>query len=423
MQELTYKVSEKDQISGNIWYMENWNELPQPIISELTFPESRQTKDLRSLINYKGTKGKSDYNFSLAYLFNNYGYEQKDESRIKAWTDSKIHSAIAKADYSYHLNEDITIGSSLNYRYDLMHNKSFPRSASDYSTIQSSQNRNTTTLQGSILWQVSNPLTLNLQVMGEMNKSKFAPTFTAGLNYELIKNRLNIQSSTAYNYHFPSLSDMYQIPGGNPDLKPEKGFSYDATINFNTSYNDNLRFKASVSYYVMSVQNWILWLRYGAGSTLASPQNIDRVLSHGAEITTETSLHTGLLWHRLFLNYAYSPAENRSKALFDDDESIDKQLPYIPIHKWNARYLLKIKGLSFSYSMSYTGKRFVSRDESYSTPSYLIHDTEIGYRFHFKNNSLQLNLRIDNLFDEYHESTLHYAMSLRTWYLSAQYSF
>lgn len=423
MQELSYKVSDNNLITGNIWYMENWNQLPQPIVSVTTFPETRDTKDLRSIFSYKGSKEKSDYVFSIAYLFNNYGYEKMDNGSTKAWSDSKLHSAIAKIEYNYRLNSDITFGSSLNYRYDLMHNKNFSRFP-DNNTTQLNEKRNIATLQGSILWQVSNPLTFNLQIMGEMNGTKVAPTFCAGLNYELIKNHLNIQASSAYNYRFPTLNDLYQL-GGNTDLKAEKGFSYDATINFNTSYDDNLHFKASLSYYLMTIQDWIIWLRYG-NKTYLSPKNIDKVLSHGAEIMTETSLHTGPLWHRLFLNYAYSPTQNRSNPTFKGDQSKGKQLPYVPKQKWNARYLLKVKGISFSYGMSYTGKRYTSRDQNdiYSTPSYLIHDTEIGYRMKFKkNNSLELNVRVNNLFDEYHESTLHYPMSLRTWYFSAQYCF
>lgn len=426
MQELSYKVSENDRITGNVWYMENWNQLPQPIISEETYYEARETKDLRSIFSYKGSKNKSNYIFSIAYLFNNYAYQKTDDNSSKSWSDKKLHSAVAKAEYSYRLNSDLTLASSFNFHYDLMHNKDFDRSRREDDRMRKfSKNRNSTTLQSSVLWQASNPLAFNLQIMGELNDSKLAPTFSAGLNYELIRNHLNIQASTAYNYRFPTLNDLYQL-GGNRDLRAEKGLSYDATISFNTSYEDNLYFKASASYYVMTIHDWIIWLRYGNESSLPRPENIDQVFSHGAEIMTETSLHTGSLWHRLFLNYAYSPTQNRSNPTIEGDKSKGKQLPYIPKQKWNGRYLLKVKGFSFSYGMSYTGKRYTTRNESddYSTPSYLIHDTEVGYRFRFKrNNSLQLNIRINNLFDEYHESTEHYPMSLRTWYFSAQYNF
>lgn len=426
MQELRYKLSENDQLYTNIWYMDNKNHLPQPLIADITFPENTRNKNLRSIINYKGAKGKNNYNFSAAYLLNNYHYQKNDlnTTNIKDKSNSKTHSFITKADYSYQISPDIFVSASLNYKYELMHMETLAKSHSNTSPDGNklSQHRNTASFQSNMLWKISNPLDFNIQVMGELNDHKFTPTYSAGISYELIKNSLFIQSSTAYNYHYPTLNDMYNH-NGNTTLKAEKGFSYDATINFNTDISERLYFKASASYYTMTIHDWIIWLRLG-GNSLAQPQNVDKVLAHGAEITTETSLHTGSLWHRLFLNYAYSPSRNKSKGTFESDKSYNKQLPYIPEQKWNAKYLLKVKDFSLSYGISYTGKRYVTPDSEKSTPSSLIHDAQVGYLLHFNQNyKVQLKLRIDNLFDEYYESTKYYPMSLRSWYVSAQFTF
>lgn len=41
---------------------------------------------------------------------------------------------------------------------------------------------------------------------------------------------LTIKGSVARNHHFASLNDLYFLPGGNPDLKAEHGWSYDIDL-------------------------------------------------------------------------------------------------------------------------------------------------------------------------------------------------
>lgn len=428
MQELQYKISENDNLSANVWYTDNRNNLPQPIFRNDedfdAYTEKQRVKNLRSVFKYNGTKSKSDYSVSAAYLFSDYNYRLWQPSAYNDdRSENKAHTIIIKSDYNYQLSPDLSIGGAFTYRYDLLHINNHSKKDTINPQILSSIHRNTATLQANLLWQISRPLAFNAQVMTEQNDDKLMPTFSAGINYELIKNHLYVQSSTAYNYHYPTLNDHYWIPGGNSDLKPERGLSYDATINYMTNIDQPLYFKGSVSYYVMTVRDWILWLQ--KGSFISSPENIHKVFAHGAEVMTETSLHTGNLWHRLFLNYAYSSTEKQSKSeRFEGDFSVHKQLPYIPLHKFNARYLLRIKNVSFGYGIAYTGKRYTSTDQNYSTPSYLIHDTEISYNIRFKKGkNLNLKVRIDNLFDEYYESTENYPLSLRSWYISTQFSF
>ncbi len=428
MQEVQYKISKENNLSANVWFTDNRNNLPQPIFVQEedfdSYSERQRVKNLRSVIKYNGKNNKSDYSFSAAYLFSDYKYRLwQPKMSNDAFSKNKAHTIIGKGDYNYQLNPGLSIGGAFSYRYDLLHIDNLSKRDTSNYLVLSSKHRNTVTLQANLLWQISRPLAFNMQVMTEQNDDKFMPTFSAGINYELIKDRLYIQSSTAYNYHYPTLNDHYWIPGGNEDLRPEKGFSYDATINYMTDIDKPFYFKGSVTYYITTVRDWILWIR--RGSFIASPENIHKVLAHGAEIMTETSLHTGSLWHRLFFNYAYSSTEKQSGSeRFEGDFSTHKQLPYIPIHKFNARYILRLQNFMFGYGMAYTGKRYTSTDQQNSTPSYLIHDTEISYNLRFKQNkSLQLKVRVDNLFDEFYESTEYYPLPLRSWYVSAQFSF
>ncbi|MCS2983587.1 TonB-dependent receptor [Bacteroides xylanisolvens] len=46
------------------------------------------------------------------------------------------------------------------------------------------------------------------------------------------KGNVMLKVSISRNYRFPTLNDLYFLPGGNPNLKNEQGFSYDAGVSF-----------------------------------------------------------------------------------------------------------------------------------------------------------------------------------------------
>ena len=68
----------------------------------------------------------------------------------------------------------------------------------------------------------------------------------------------------------------------------------------------------------------------------------------------------------------------------------------------------------FHYNTSYTDARFTSADESYQTEAYTLHNIEAGYKLKMRGKlSLDLSLKVDNVFNAYHESTKYYPMPLR----------
>jgi iron complex outermembrane receptor protein len=46
------------------------------------------------------------------------------------------------------------------------------------------------------------------------------------------KGNIVAKASVSRNYRFPTLNDLYFLPGGNPDLKKESGWTYDAGLSF-----------------------------------------------------------------------------------------------------------------------------------------------------------------------------------------------
>ena len=101
-----------------------------------------------------------------------------------------------------------------------------------------------------------------------------------------------------------------------------------------------------------------------------------------------------------------------------------KQIPYVPRFKWNLRWAIDYKHAFFSWQMTYIGRRFITTDESYATDPYSVHNLLAGYQYMFPNGmKLTPQLRVDNLFDSYYESTQYYPMPLRNCLFSLLFEF
>lgn len=86
----------------------------------------------------------------------------------------------------------------------------------------------------SIRYRPTERLGLSVGLREEMFGSEWTPIIPAFFTDYLISKRGNLvaKASISRNYRFPSLNDLYFLPGGNPDLRNEHGFSYDAGVSF-----------------------------------------------------------------------------------------------------------------------------------------------------------------------------------------------
>lgn len=414
MQEAYVNLDEYSNISSNLWFQYGDRHLPQPVIVNVTNHEKQKDISLKYFLGYDYTKDKHRVSAKTAYLLNTLAYKKWFDNDYFAPDGSfnRSQSIHVKGDYQYMHSSLFGVNASLMYAHDMV-------DASNYTSGRIT--RNVLSLQGSVLWNLSSWLSLNGQVMGEMNDDKFAPTFSVGLASRIIPELLTAKANVAYNYKFPSLNDLYWQPGGNPNLVPEQGFSYDATLSLTPRIGNSWFFKVDATYYLMNIDNWIMWLP--TMNWFWEPRNVQNVLSHGLELMTECEYIAGNFKGKIGINYTYSPSVNRERN-FEEDNTYKKQLPYIPLNKANLRLGGDYKNLFFSYQICYTGVRYVTADESYHTNAYTIHDAEIGYHFKLrKKYKLTPKLQMSNLFNAYYESTQYYPMPLRSFAMSFMFTY
>lgn len=414
MQEAYFKPNSAHNISTNLWIQYGDRRLPQPTIVNVTQHEKQEDINLKYFLGYDYAKDKHKVSIKSAYILNTLQYDKWYDNDYFDPDNSfnRSQSIHIKGDYQYFMSSKFNFNGSLLYAHDQVDAASYSKKTLD---------RNVFSIQANALWNILPILSLNTQVMNEVNDNKFAPTFSTGTMLKIIPELLTAKANVSYNYKFPSMNDLYWQPGGNPNLVPEQGFSYDASLTYTPELNQTIFFKLDATYYLMNIDNWIMWLP--TSNWFWEPRNVQNVLSHGVEILTECEVILSDLKGKIGVNYTYSPAINRERN-FEEDNTYQKQLPYVPLHKANARLALDYKKLFFSYQTCYTGIRYTSADQSYQTNAYTIHDMEIGYDFKInKKQKLTPKFRINNIFNAYYESTEYYPMPLRSFYGTLMYTF
>ena len=140
------------------------------------------------------------------------------------------------------------------------------------------------------------------------------------------------------------------------------------------------------------------------------------------ELSAGLRINVGDSYNILSGNYAYVNSVEKS---YWEEGTEGKTLPYNPRNRWNAGYSFGYKDIAwFHYNISYTDARFTSADESYQTEAYTLHNLEAGYKLKLKGNmALDLSLKVDNIFNAYHESTQYYPMPLRMFWGRVVYLF
>lgn len=231
-----------------------------------------------------------------------------------------------------------------------------------------------------------------------------APAGSPGGSLSLIA-----KASIARNYRYPSMDDLYFRPGGNPDLRPERGFTYDGGLELHMQRGP-FALDANAAAFDSYITDWILWTPNAHGYW--QPANMKRVHSYGVELRLAPSLTLPHDWHiALTANYAYTPAINRSHDLDEADTSSGKQLVYIPLHSANATAVLTwrtwtLRYLWHSYSERYTTtSNEVSRITGRLRPYYMS-DLMFEKQLHLKRLHLAIKAVIYNLLDSEYVTVL-----------------
>ena len=215
---------------------------------------------------------------------------------------------------------------------------------------------------------------------------------------------LSLHGAAGRTFRFPRLRDLYDYVAGNPELKPETAWDFEAGADF--------RILPSVVAKLSAFHNEVEDLIYSPGKFIQF-QNIGRARFRGIE--TELDFEPNPAFGA-FLNYTYMDAE---------DLETDSWAPYSPRHKFSYGWVASRWDFRLSYQGVYVSERATGDALTPRVPGYHVADVKLTRVFRLpaisRESEIEAFTAIQNLFDEQYEDILGFPLPGRTYLLGASF--
>jgi iron complex outermembrane receptor protein len=140
------------------------------------------------------------------------------------------------------------------------------------------------------------------------------------------------------------------------------------------------------------------------------------------EAKLTTSVKVGKAIFRLNTAYAWVQSIV-SQGTSESDNSVGKQLIYVPEHQAKGQLSVHFGKLFMLYGHEFTGMRYTTSDNESSLPSYQLGFASFGYEHTLNKHSVGITFTVDNLFDKAYQSIAWRPMPGRSFLINLKYQF
>ena len=440
LQEFYFHPNPKNIIIVRYWFQHNERTLPTLLSDESNRIDpnttngnsntNRQSENAHRPVaewKYYGKKGTLSLVSGANILFLNYQLKAKvsgttDQNVINS--TSRSLSYLLKVSYNYQFTENFSIITGANAGLNSVRSINSPQNGE---TLGYEKQRQEHSVYFQLSKSFNDKLSANLLAREEFIGDK-SPAFipSAGIEYHPFQDKgYFVKGNLARNYHQPTLNDLYYLPGGNPDLKAEEGLMADLGSGYAREAGNTI-FNVSINGYYSRINNWIIWLPTLQGYW--EPSNMKRVNTSGAELNAGISGKLRSLYYHFNGNYAFTRSINHDNPRSWADESIGKQLPYIPKHSANFSGTLSRSDYHITWIWTYYSERFTTSSNDKTSKldiiyPYFMNNLYIGKTIKLNQKKLDCELKIFNLFNEEYRTVLQHIMPRRNYSLLIRYDF
>ncbi len=421
LQEVYYNTLKGDRLGLNAWYLSSNRELPLLTTdygNERDFENRQREQTFRGVISWDHNRSNWKTGLKGGYVHTWMAYDYRREVSENNWSTmtrsrSRINTIYGQADGEFTPNRKwyFTANLSAHQQFVVSKDKNITLQDGDNGLVGYDKGRIELSGSASAKWQPLERLGLSLILREDMYGNQWAPIIPAFFVDGLVSRAGNImlKASISRNYRFPTLNDLYFLPGGNPELENEHGFSYDAGINFDTGKAGLFSISGGATWFDSYINDWIIWLPTTKG--FFSPRNVKKVHAYGIELKGNLSIQPAKNW-LIDLNgsYSWTPSINEGEKMSPADRSVGKQLPYVPKHSASLTGRLSWQTWSFLYKWAYYSERYTMSSNDFTLtghlPKYFMSNISLEKGLSFKPADVQLKLAVNNLFNEDYLSVL-----------------
>ena len=421
LQEVYYNTGKGDCIGLNAWYINSNRELPMLTVDygdDTEFDNRQQEQTFRGVVSWEHLQEKWKLKAQGIYLHTGMAYDYNRDvgnGNMASMISSRsyINTFSGQMESEYFLNDKwlFTATLSAHQHFVLSKDKSIISQNGEDAIVGYDMGRFEMSGSLSAKWQPIKRLGLSVVMREELIGNRWSPVIPAFFIDGVLLEQGNItaKASISRNFRAPTLNDLYALPGGNPDLKDERGWTYDAGLSFAVGREGRYSLRGSVSWFESFIKDWILWLPTTQG--FFSPRNMKDVHAYGIELQGNLLLDLPKDW-KVDLNgsFSWTPSINVGEPVSVADQSVGKQLPYVPEFSSSVVGRLSWHDWTFMYKWCYYSERYTmsSNDTSFSgrLPQYFMSNISLEKLLSFKFMDLSLKGVINNLFDEEYLSVL-----------------
>lgn len=392
------------RVGSTFWFYDVQNQVPGP----LTWPsEALQTdRAFRWLSRAEWNSGVHDIDLSLLVSRNSQGYEDE-------WTEpgtNLTRLVAAEISWSVQPHESITLTQVAGV--------SGTRAETPF--FESNPSQIAVSLQFNPVWKATERLRLFPAIRYDYyDISGDAISSSLGFNYRFGPGRWILRGQVSRNFVAPGFNDLFWVPGGNPDLKPEINRKGDLGLLWRQSFQ-SLRGESELTLFAGHYDDGIKWIPDPVTGAFIA-HNVEEILTRGAEFSTEWDL-------------ALSPAGgigasagvryNRSTVEADgtpQSPAIGKQLIFTPLWVVQTGLSGRYRAFSAGVNASWFDKRHTSQDHSVDPlDEYHLSSAWIRADLPLGPAGLELTARLRNLLDHQYQVMEGYPLPGRHFILSAR---
>jgi outer membrane cobalamin receptor len=363
--------------------------------------QKQRDSSLKAFVGWKHLFNQFRVEAKFAYLSDNLKYTDKESAggSYKIYSEISSQRLINEMNVRWYANDKLSFDANLKYNY-------LEADASAYGkTITENE-----TKFGIVANYAPRFGKFVLSWMKDKNSEVDPPSmFAASSLIHVLPNIFDFRFKIGSHYRRPTFNERYWIPGGNIHLKSEEGWNYELGLIMLKRKVANGLMGIDLNYYRADNTNTISWQPNGS---YWSPMNTGKVLSHGCEL--EASYNKEIFHdYQLSLTskYAYNDAYYNDKMA----SNYKKELAYRPHHivklggdlihvKWNVGLLASYR----SETQTYDGGKLDGN---------VLMDINGAYKLKIAGKSLNINGRIENIFNKSYELVKFYPMPGRAFYL------
>ena len=192
-----------------------------------------------------------------------------------------------------------------------------------------------------------------------------------GVAVKVIPDRWTARANFSQKFRKPTFNDLFWMPGGNPELLPERGWSAEAGSAVTLFQGERGELSVDAGFYLIRLTDMISWRPAGIWW---SAVNYRQVRSYGADSSLSYSFDSGLFSYRSSLRLML----NRSDIMGTDGETAEKML-YSPriITSWEHR--ISYGSYDLTVNHNFTADRYY--DEYSLLKPYQTIDLQAGTSF------------------------------------------